>query len=183
MKVLTILALSLLFPFVTNSNTNSVTNELVIVVPDRSKPVTKVKPKRTYYATNKTEAKQIGTIAFINPNIGSRFKIKGPLNPAIHDAVENYTGPLMEPTSGLRFWNRKSKHAAGKALDVDLSYSVANYLVTEEGQAWLNKYGLKFCIEDKSWTKEMQSYRAEKFQPYIFINPNATGSHIHIELK
>lgn len=182
MKVLTILALSLLFPFATNSSTDYLTTDFVIVMPDRDKPVAKGKPKRTYYATTVT-AERIGTLKFTNPNIGVRFKIKGPLNPTLIEAIETYEGPLMEPTSGLRFWNRKSKHAAGRALDVDLSYSVANYLVTEEGQAWLNKYGLKFCIEDKGWTKEMQSYRAEKFQPYIFINPNATGSHIHIELK
>lgn len=182
MKVLTILALFLIFPFTTNSSTDNMNNDFVIVMPAKSKDVAKVKTKRAYYASDKTEAR-VGTISFINPSIGSRFKIKGPLNPQLHEAVENYAGPLMEPTSGLRFWNRKSKHAAGRALDVDLSYSVADYLVTEAGKAWLDKYGLKFCIEDKGWTKEMNAYKAEKFQPYIFINPNATGSHIHIELK
>jgi hypothetical protein len=86
-------------------------------------------------------------------------------------------------TSLRRNWGTKSEHEHGKACDLDLSQDLVDYLVSESGKKWLQEHGLTMYIEGKPGCKEVETYATrEECKPYIFYNPSATGSHIHIEM-
>lgn len=80
-------------------------------------------------------------------------------------------------------WNPKSKHRTGKAVDFEFNHELIDWLVSEEGQIWINKYGITFYIEDKPGSKALIPYlKNSKYSKYVFENKYATGKHIHINI-
>jgi len=113
-----------------------------------------------------------------------RETLYGPIDSALIRAIIDYDGPRVIITSAHRAWSKRSKHYCGKALDLDLTPEVAEYLVSPSGEAFLQRHGLEFFIEDKPGSKELRSYSVQaRYAPFIFKNPFATGSHIHLQLK
>jgi hypothetical protein len=110
----------------------------------------------------------------VNSNIHSKLK----------EVLENYNGPKPLVTSLRRSWNNESKHNHGKAVDFAWSEDMIDYLVSEEGQSFLDKFNLTFYIEDKPGSKRLNKYLNNKlYSKFVFPNPNCTGPHIHIGLN
>lgn len=94
-----------------------------------------------------------------------------------------YNGPKVLITSLRRNWKGKSAHNRGRAVDFDLNEQLVNYLVSSEGQLWLNSQNCTMYIEGVPGCREVKKYESrEECRKYIFYNRKATGSHIHIEL-
>lgn len=116
------------------------------------------------------------------------FRLLGRLNTNIHHnlklALTEYNGPKKAITSLRRNWRTNSKHNCGKAVDFEFDHSLIEWLVSEEGTAWRNKYGFTFYIEDRPGRKSLIPYKQNPvFNEYVFENPNATGPHIHLHLN
>lgn len=118
------------------------------------------------------------------------FKLLGGCNTNIStclkEALLAYTGPNVMITSLKRNWksNPTSQHNHGKAVDLEWSPELIDFLVTEEGQAWLNNFNLMFYIEDRPGSKELSKYKMnEVYSPYVYENENATGAHVHIGIR
>lgn len=108
-----------------------------------------------------------------NTNISSELRL----------ALEAYQGPKVMITSLRRHWGTKSNHEHGKAVDMQLTTDLTDWLVSEEGQKWLENHSLKFYIEDVPKADSLWVYKkSDTFSKYVFENPNATGPHIHIEI-
>jgi len=111
------------------------------------------------------------------------------VHPSFAVALKEWKGPLLVATSMRRFYNRKVKHRSnaashhlkGFAVDVRLNKEAADYLKSEEGMAWLQKYHIRYLIE---FTANNQAYRSYKEDyGYVRINRKATAPHIHLEMK
>ena len=106
------------------------------------------------------------------------------INPKLKSVLENYNGPKPLVTSLRRNWNTKSQHNHGKAVDFAWSEDMIDYLVSDEGQRFLEKFNLTFYIEDKPGSKRLNKYLKDaKYKKYVFQNRNCTGPHIHIGLN
>lgn len=109
----------------------------------------------------------------LNTNISSRLK----------EMLKSYSGPKVRINSLRRFGN-KSKHCSGNAVDLEWNTDLINYLVSPEGQQWINQWNLTFYIEAKPGDKCLLPYKKDKlYSEYVFENPSATGPHIHLNLK
>lgn len=116
------------------------------------------------------------------------FKLLGKCNTDVHcnlkDALKSYLGPKVGITSLRRHWGTKSQHEKGKAVDMEFSRELIDYLVSPEGQNWLVSHNLKFYIETRPGRHTIKPYKANpKYAPYVFENPRATGDHVHIEIQ
>ena len=109
----------------------------------------------------------------VNANISEKLEL----------ALNSWTGPEGKITSLRRGYNPSSQHYYGKAADLNWDPEIIDYLVSEEGQKWLNAFQLTFYIEGKPGSKKVRSYDHGIYKPYIFYNPSATGDHIHLQLK
>ena len=102
--------------------------------------------------------------------------------PDFREALAEYSGPTVRVNSVKRNWSTKSMHYHGKAIDLELSYELVTYLVSEDGKTWLKNHDLIFYIEGRPGSKRVASYYAyEEARKYIFFNENATGDHVHIQ--
>lgn len=105
----------------------------------------------------------------------------------IKSALSTYTGPKTSITSMKRHWGNRSAHEHGKAIDLSFDKSLIEWLVTEEGTAWLAAHSLMFYIEGRPGSRALKPYKIDpKYKTFVFENPDAkgkTGNHIHIELK
>lgn len=112
------------------------------------------------------------------------------LHPKMLHALDNYLGPFLAINSGKRnksihkifFKNFKgSKHRSGEAFDTTLNEKTLKWLESAEGQKWCENFDLRYFVEFKSESKQYRYY-SKNFKNVV-INKNATGPHIHIELK
>ena len=118
--------------------------------------------------------------------IGTKFELRDKsvdptLDMKLYHALKAYNGPPVKVNSLRRFGNRRSQHHCGQAVDIMWDKSgraMARWLVKEEGQAWLKEYGMGFYLE-KIYDKD---YRRGLYKKYVFDNPKATGSHIHLHV-
>ncbi len=107
------------------------------------------------------------------------------LSQGLHKALDEYSGP-GEPliTSMRRAHCKSSKHAHGKAIDVNMDrhgQEMLKWLRTTEGKEWLTKYNIAFVLEDKPNSKRLQPYLSDStYQQVILKNRHATGLHLHI---
>lgn len=96
-------------------------------------------------------------------------------------ALEDYKGPQVKINSLKRHYNRKSDHYWGKAVDLEFSQDLINWLISEDGQTWLIAYDLHFYIEGKPGSQKVRKYLKDPATAsYVFFNPEATGNHVHI---
>lgn len=106
-------------------------------------------------------------------------KLKG-VNPLILQALDNYEGPSIKVTSGLRHSGyKRSLHRIGKAIDIHYNKNFVMWCNTDEGKKWLNDYNLEFFVEDTHDRDFDQPELDKRFR----IIPWATGLHIHINIK
>lgn len=117
------------------------------------------------------------------------FKLeKASLDTNIHDrleeALQDFTGPKKMITSLKRHkWNPKSKHRSGQAVDFEFSRELIEWLVSDAGAEWREKYGLTFYIEGQPGSQKLQRYKHdEKYSKFVLENQYATGDHVHINL-
>lgn len=94
--------------------------------------------------------------------------------------LAEYPGPAARVNSLKRGYNSSSKHYTGKAIDLEFSHEVIEFLVSEAGQKWLVDNGLTFYIEGKPGSKRVSKYLRAPYSRFVFFNPSATGDHIHI---
>jgi len=100
-------------------------------------------------------------------------------------AMLDYDGPPALITSATRKWSKRSHHYYGNALDIRLDengIAMAKWLITEEGKEWLNRWNIGYYIEDNQ-KRFIFGMFSEEHRPFFFVNPRATGPHIHIYLK
>lgn len=116
------------------------------------------------------------------------FKLESPCDTNVttnlRTALRSYTGPEIKITSLKRHYNCKSKHFHGKAVDLQFSHELIDWLVSDEGQQWLNQHNMLFYIEDRPHSRKLLRYKKEAiYSKYVFENPHSTGAHIHINIK
>lgn len=93
----------------------------------------------------------------------------------------------VQLTSVWRGWNTYSAHYKGKAVDISIhngGLRFLEWLASEEGKQWVDKYNLKFYIEDNrysSWLLKFKSHK--KLSKNVFLNPKATGFHVHLQIN
>ena len=88
----------------------------------------------------------------------------------------------MRVNSLKRHFNCKSDHYRGKAVDLELSHELIEWLISEDGRSWLSGHNLMFYIEGKPHSPKVAKYlKDERTREFVFFNPRATGNHIHIE--
>jgi hypothetical protein len=98
---------------------------------------------------------------------------------AIYEAIQAYKGPTIKITSAFRNHGWKhSLHRKGKALDIHWSPNAVSYFLSEEGQAWLQKYKLQFFIESPS----SQDLNDDFDKHFRIVSWASKGLHIHLEL-
>lgn len=117
---------------------------------------------------------------------GKRVDMK--LDSKLYAALLEYSTysntPVLTITSVFRKGSH-SKHHYGLALDIRINKESADFLEwtkTPEGEAWLKKYNLRFLVEDNRMSKFLQTWRPS-FRSSIFLNGNASGPHIHLEVQ
>lgn len=100
------------------------------------------------------------------------------LNNKFEEALGAYNGPTgCIVTSALREHCVYSLHSKGKAVDIrwnDEGKQLAEWLDTEIGKEWLNKYNLSYYLEN---------IREKKKHPHYLYNKNASGPHVHVYMK
>lgn len=93
----------------------------------------------------------------------------------------------VQLTSIWRGWNTRSAHYRGKAVDISIhngGLQFLEWLASEEGKQWVEKYNLKFYIEDNrysSWLLKFKNHK--KLSKNVFLNPKATGFHVHLQIN
>lgn len=66
---------------------------------------------------------------------------------------------------------------------MEFNHALIVWLTSDEGRDWLDQHNLIFYIEAKPRDKKLDLYKEnERFRPYVFENPEATGPHIHLNL-
>jgi hypothetical protein len=88
-------------------------------------------------------------------------------------------------TSGRRFSNCRSHHWHRQAIDVRLDAdgkAFAEWLISDEGSHWREEYSIGFYIEDRYTSRYsiFKDFSDEHFEPFFYINPLASGPHIHM---
>lgn len=155
----------------TTQTTSSYKEELTLVVPDRK--ITVAKKRNSFRAAK--EFLQFELLGKVNTNN---------VNTTFINALTSYKGPKVKITSLVRHWNNKSQHGHGKAVDMEFSHDLINWLISEEGQQWLGANNLMFYIEAKPGSPALKQYKSsEPYSKYVFENPSATGPHVHIQIK
>lgn len=102
----------------------------------------------------------------------------------LRDALITFPGPKVRITSLRRNWNTHSQHNCGKAVDMEWSEELIDFLVTEEATTWLDQHNLMFYIEDRPGSVKLHKYKNDlKYSKYVFENPHATGPHVHVQIK
>lgn len=116
---------------------------------------------------------------------GTRFAMRDGVDPSISPrmllALVEYQGPVILVSSAKRNTNKRSQHYDGNALDVShiSSKAFVSYLTTKDGMKWLEEHNLDYYIEDLKYSSFLHSWSS----PKVFVNPFATGPHIHLYLK
>lgn len=103
------------------------------------------------------------------------------LHVSMVQALETYTGPKTVVNSTRRYWNKKSKHCCGKAIDLKLCDETLEWLISDEGLVWMDAHNITMYIEDRPSSKLLHKYESKpEYAEYVFRNPKATGPHIHL---
>lgn len=116
---------------------------------------------------------------------GSRFTMRDCVNPLISKklylALVEYQGPNLLVSSGRRDHNPRSDHFSGDAIDISAKSSKAliTYLESTSGKEWLKEHNLGYYIEDRTNSSFLNAFRS----PFVFLNRNASGPHIHVYVK
>ena len=96
--------------------------------------------------------------------------------------LESYKGPKALITSLKRNKHNKSKHNIGNAVDLNFDAEFIDYLI--QNREWLEENNLNLYIEGKPNSKRIKAYlNNPTTAPYVFFNPEASGDHIHINIK
>lgn len=98
-------------------------------------------------------------------------------------ALSDYSGPKAKINSLKRHYNRSSQHFHGKAVDLAWNEEVISFLISDEGQMWLQRHGITFYIEGRPGSKRVSKYLGDqKASQFVFFNPRATADHIHLNV-
>ena len=98
-------------------------------------------------------------------------------------ALSDYKGPKAKVNSLRRHYNQSSQHFHGKAVDLAWNEEVIDFLVSAEGQLWLQKHGITFYIEGVPGSKRVKKYLGDqKYSKFVFFNEHASGDHIHLNV-
>ena len=92
----------------------------------------------------------------------------------LYKSLCSYQGPTALITSVFRHANRSSQHYHQRALDVAWDSKVADWIISEQGEKWIERYGLKIYFENIP--------NRGKYSKHYMYNEHATGPHIHIQL-
>lgn len=122
---------------------------------------------------------------------GTNFKFysnaKLKIDPKLYAALLDC--PFKKPvqlTSIWRGWTTRSAHYRGRAVDIGLNergLDFLEWLASEEGKQWVDKYNLKFYIEDNRLSSHLLKFkRHAKLSKNVFLNPRATGFHVHLQI-
>ena len=104
--------------------------------------------------------------------------------PKFKDILSTYNGPKVRLNSLRRHNDRGSRHYRGQAVDLELKQDLVEFLISDEGQHWLNTHNLMFYIEGNPRRKtRVKQYEDGETGKYVFWNRRATGDHIHLALK
>jgi len=126
------------------------------------------------------------TSKVIKTGMYGSFVVYTPIDTTISDelrlAIHNYCGPSVKVNS-MRRHGTKSGHCKGRAIDLEFCPNLIDYLVSDEGQQWLESHNLIFYIEGKPGSKKVRYYNWGKYKEYVFFNPKATGDHVHLEVS
>lgn len=114
------------------------------------------------------------------------FKLYTPVDTMISDqlrtAITEYCGPSVKVNS-MRRHGTKSDHCKGRAIDLEFCDVLIEYLVSADGQKWLQDHNLIFYIEGRPGSRKVANYNKGIYKEFVFFNPRATGDHIHIEIS
>lgn len=104
--------------------------------------------------------------------------------PKFREVLATYPGPKVKLNSLRRHNDRGSRHYHGQAVDLELKHELVHFLISDEGQKWLDEHDLMFYIEGNPMRKtKVQKYEEGATGKYVFWNRRATGDHIHLALK
>jgi hypothetical protein len=62
---------------------------------------------------------------------GGRFNFN--ISEKLESALLDYSGPVVGINSLRRHWSKKSKHYVGRAVDMEFSHELIEWLVSEDG--------------------------------------------------
>ena len=113
-----------------------------------------------------------------------QIRIDTSVTEGLKAALLMYSGPAATISSLKRHYNCKSDHYHGNAVDFAWCDVVINYLISDEGQAWVKAHGLYFFIEGRPGSRKVAAYlKNEVAAKHVFFNPSATGNHIHLGVE
>jgi len=111
-------------------------------------------------------------------------KVDTTICPKFKEILLSYTGPKVKLNSLRRHNDRGSRHYHGQAVDLELKHELVHFLISDEGQRWLDTNNLMFYIEGNPRRRtKVQQYEAGETGKYVYWNRRATGDHIHLALK
>lgn len=105
----------------------------------------------------------------------------------LHEALLELNVPVLSTSlkrGSYSFGNSKSKHRIGKAMDLALNkegYEFLDWIITDEGIVWREKYGVTVYIESKKYA--LKNNLKREFRQFFLRNKYATGNHIHLEIS
>lgn len=120
---------------------------------------------------------------------GTLFKYAKPghkdlIHKDLMHALLSYTGPAAFINSIHRPSNPRSLHKLGRAVDLQVTETLVDWLVSDEGAQWRSEFGIRFFLEDNKNSRIMKTWKSNpKTSPFVFVNPKATGLHVHLDLK
>lgn len=100
------------------------------------------------------------------------------------NALLTYSGPPSSINSIHRPQNTKSLHSKGRAVDLEPTKKLIEYLVSTEGTKWRIENNIQFFIEDNTWSSTLKRYKEnKKTSPFVFMNTKASGLHVHLGIQ
>lgn len=104
--------------------------------------------------------------------------------PKFREILSSYNGPKVKLNSLRRHNDRGSRHYHGQAVDLELKNELVNFLISDEGQRWLDSHDLMFYIEGNPRKRtRVSQFESGETGRYVFWNKRATGDHVHLALK
>lgn len=101
----------------------------------------------------------------------------------LYTALESFSGPKVKVNSLRRHRNNGSAHNHGRAIDLELSPELIEFLVSEEGHRWMDEHSVVFYIEGLPGSRRVAKYLSNPDTArYVFFNPSATGDHVHLQV-
>lgn len=157
------------------ASSSDLTKSISICMPKEERPIAPLRRKQRETLTfTKLQHEHFDIVTSATNQIDKKFAT----------VLQNYDGPNVLVTSIKRSYNRKSKHFVGKAIDIDFSADIITYLKSEEGRKFITDFDLTVFIENNRLCSTLRELKKDSLlAELVFVNPNATGLHIHINMK